>query len=199
MKMPILNIGVMGDTMTGKTSLINYYNGIGFKEKLVNTIGIDYCIKKIKSSDNNEYKLRIYDTAGMEKYQSVTLSILKRCKGIILVYSIDNEQSFENIRYKWINDIKDHINISEVPIILVGNKKDLENERIISKEEGRKVAEDNNFLFFETSAKTGENINEIFKKLIEIVPKDNNNIINNNILNNYNNDKIDKEGKCIII
>ena len=158
--------------MTGKTSLINYYNGLGFNEKLVNTIGIDYCIKNIKSSDNNEYKLRIYDTAGMEKYKSVTLSILKRCKGIILVYSIDNKQSFENIRYKWINDIKDHINISEVPIILVGNKKDLENERIISKEEGRKVAEENNFLFFETSAKTGTNIEEAFNQCTsEIVTK----------------------------
>ena len=194
----VLKIGVFGDSIVGKTCLINNYIGVNFWEERA-TIGIDYYLKAIKSSDNNDYLLRIIDIAGIERFRIMTLKLLKNCKGIILVYSIDNKQSFENIRYKWINDIKDHINISEVPIILVGNKKDLENERIISKEEGRKVAEDNNFLFFETSAKTGENINEIFKKLIEIVPKDNNNIINNNILNNYNNDKIDKEGKCIII
>ena len=87
----------------------------------------------------------------------------------------------------------------------------MKNERIISEEEGRKLAKDNNFLFFETSAKTGENVNEIFQTLIDILVKDiqgnNNNFNHNNKLNNNNNnkhkknnnDKIDKKGKCIII
>ena len=132
-------------------------------------------------------------------------------KGIILVYSIDNEYTFNNIK-NWINSINDYIDISKTSIILVGNKKDLENERIISEEEGRKIAEDYNFKFYETSAKTGENVNEIFQKLFEIIVKNlkshnNNNNKNNNNNNNHknnnnkdkNNNKIDKEVKCLII
>ena len=209
--MSFLEIGVIGDTKTGKTNLINIYNGLGFSETTAITIGINDYIKEIKSSNNIKFKLRIIDTAGKECYHSLSLNILKRCKGIILVYSIDNKQSFENVKNIWINDINDYLNISNIPIILVGNKIDLRNERIISEEEGRKLAIDNNFFFFETSAKTGENIKEIFQKLIEILVKDiqgnNNNFNPNNKLNNNNNnkhkknnnDKIDKKGKCIII
>ena len=204
--MSFLEIGVIGDTETGKTNLINIYNDLGFSEETLTTIGIYDYIKEIKSSHNIEFKLKIFDTSGCEQYQSLSLNILKKCKGIILVYSIDNKQSFENVKNIWINDINDYLNISNIPIILVGNKIDLKNERIISEEEGRKLAKDNNFLFFETSAKTGENVNEIFQALIEILVKDiqgnNNNFNPNNKLinnNNNNNDKIDKKGKCIII
>ena len=211
--MSFLEIGVIGDTKTGKTNLINIYNNLGFSKDTLITIGLNYYIKEIKSSNNIKFKLKILDTAGCEQYHSLSLNILKRCKGIILVYSIDDKQSFENVKNIWINDIKDYLNISNIPIILVGNKIDLKNERIISEEEGRKLAKDNNFLFFETSAKTGENVNEIFQALIEILVKDiqgnnnnfnpNNKLINNNNNNNKhkknNNDKIDKEGKCKII
>ena len=128
---------------------------------------------------------------------------------MILIYSIDNRISFENIINQWINLINKFMDISKFQIILVGNKKDLNDERIVSEEEGRKVAENYNFKFFETSAITGENVNETFQKLFEIIVKKfksnnkNNNIdinINKNIHNNnHNNNKIDKEGKCIII
>ena len=205
--MSFLEIALIGDTETGKTSLLKTFTGSVFKEYELVTIGIIFYIKTIKSSDNLEYKLKIFDTAGCEQYRSMSLHILIKCKGAILVYSIDDKSSFENIKNIWINDI--NIYNLKIPIVLVGNKKDLEIERIISEEEGRKIAEENNFSFFETSAKTGENINQIFEKLVEIIPNDikekyaNNNIKNNNKKNNYNNkknnDKIDKEGKCIII
>ena len=208
----VINIAIFGDTMTGKTCLINKYIGINNMHTLA-TIGIDFTIKNIKRSDNINYKLKIWDTSGVEIYQSMALNLLKNIKGLILVYSIDNKSTLENIN-KLINKINNFIDISEIPIILVGNKKDLNNQRIVSEEEGRKIAEDYNFNFFETCAETGENINETFQKLFEIIIKNlkshnnNNNIHNNNNnihvnnihnKNNYNNNKIDKEGKCLII
>jgi len=170
--MSILKIGIIGDSQTGKTSLINVYTGFGFQENIISTIGfIDY-IKELTSSNNIKYKLNIIDTAGQEKYFSLTLNTFKKCKGIILVYSIDDESSFKNIEIKWIEKIKESFDISKISFILVGNKKDLKNKRIISEEEGKKLAEDNNFIFLETSAKTGENVNEIFQTIFEIIVKD---------------------------
>ena len=80
-------------------------------------------------------------------------------------------ETFENIKNIWINDINESLP-KKIPIILVGNKKDLKEERIISEEEGKKLAKENDFLFFETSAKTGENVNKIFQSLFEIIVKD---------------------------
>ena len=200
----VINILIIGDTMSGKTCLLDNYFGLNNMLKYA-TIGTEYRIKKINSSDNVNYSLKIWDSSGAERYRSLVLNLLKNMKGIILVYSIDNKNTFNNIK-NWINSINDYIDISKTPIILVGNKKDLENERIISEEEGRKIAEDYNFKFYETSAKTGENVNEIFQKLFEIIVKNlknqnnnNNNNHKNNINKDKNNNKIDKEGKCLII
>ena len=140
--------------------------------------------------------------------------MIKNLHGLILIYSIVDKNSFENINH-WINQINNFIDISKFPIILVGNKKDLDDRRFVSEEEGRKVAENYNFKFFETSTITKENVKETFQILIEIIIKhfknNNNNDINNNNFNNiininnnihnnnHNNNKIDKEGKCIII
>ena len=142
--------------------------------------------------------------------------MIKNLHGLILIYSIVDKNSFENINH-WINQINNFIDISKFPIILVGNKKDLDDQRFVSEEEGRKIAEYYNFKFFETSTITKENIKETFQNLIEIIvnhfkSNNNNNDINNNNFNNiininknnihnnnHNNNKIDKEGKCIII
>lgn len=167
----LIDITLLGDTTTGKTSLINYYKELGFNENIP-TIGIDFFYKEITSSNNIKYNLKIYDTGGQEQYHSMALNILKKCKGIILVYAINNEKSFKNITNNWINKIKESVDISKISVILVGNKIDLKYDRIVSYEDGKNVAKDNNFLFVETSAKTGENINDVFQKLFD-------NIVNN--------------------
>ena len=168
----IIEIGIIGDKDTGKTSLLNNYFGMGFEKDMTSTIGIDRFIKEIESIKNKKYKLKIIDTAGQEVFRSLVLSIFKNCKGLILVYAIDDEKSFENVKFRWIQDINDSLDMSKTPIILVGNKIDLKDERIISEEEGQKLANDNNFEFLETSAKTGENVNEIFQTIFEIIVKD---------------------------
>ena len=167
-----LEIGIIGDSQTGKTNLISVYKGVGFFESITPTIGIDSYSIELTSPKNINYKLKIIDTAGQEQYDSLTLNTFKKCRGLILVYSIDNENSFNNIKNKWIEKIKDSFDITKTPIILVGNKKDLKDKRNISKEEGEKLAEENKFEFFETSAKTGENVNKIFQTLFEIIVKD---------------------------
>ena len=196
--MTILQIGVIGDSQTGKTSLINVYNGVGFRENMIATIGYDDIVKELTSPNNINYKLKIIDTAGQEQYDSLTLNTFKKCRGLILVYSIDNENSFNNIKNKWIEKIKDSFDITKTPIILVGNKKDLKDKRNISKEEGEKLADDNNFKFFETSAKTGKNVNEIFQTLFEIIVKDDENNIQNKKDEPNNNFVLDNNGVKII-
>ena len=165
-----LEIGIIGDSQTGKTSLINVYCGNSFEENIISTIGYVDHIKELTSPKNINYKLKIIDTAGQEKYDSLTLYTFKKCIGLILVYSIDNENSFNNIKNKWIDKIKEAFDISKLSIVLVGNKIDLK-ERNITEDEGKKLAEDNNFKFFEASAKSGKNVNEIFQTIFEMIIK----------------------------
>ncbi len=172
--LPIIEIGIIGDTLTGKTSLINKYAGLGFSNEMTSTIGIDFFMIEIKSSKNIKYKLKIFDTAGQENYHSLALNIFKKCKGLILVYSINNKKSFLYVNNEWIKNINDTFDLSKIPVLLVGNKIDLNDERIIREEEGRKIADENKFLFYETSAKTGENVEEIFQTIFETIINDTN-------------------------
>ena len=165
-----LEIGIIGDSQTGKTNLISVYKGVGFFESITPTIGIDSYSIELTSPKNINYKLKIIDTAGQEQYDSLTLNTFKKCRGLILVYSIDNENSFNNIKNKWIDKIKEAFDISKLSIVLVGNKIDLK-ERNITEDEGKKLAEDNNFKFFEASAKSGKNVNEIFQTIFEMIIK----------------------------
>jgi small GTP-binding protein len=201
MSSKIIEIGIIGDTQTGKTSLTNYYTGLGFTDRMTATVGIDLYVKTIKYR-KKEYKLKIYDTAGQEIYHNLALNIFRKCQGLILVYSIDNTNSFDNVKNKWIKDIDDMFDVLKIPIILVGNKKDLEKERIISEKEGLEIAKQKNYLFYETSAKTGENVNQIFQCLfeqiinVENIKKEDNN--NNNKDDGKENNKSKKGKKCII-
>ena len=96
--LPIIEIGIIGDKATGKTSLINKCKGLGFSNETTSTIGIDFFTLDLKSSKGVKYTLKIYDTAGQEQYHSLALNIFKKCKGLILVYAIDNKVSFENVK-----------------------------------------------------------------------------------------------------
>ena len=164
----LIRIVLIGNSNSGKTCIINYFIGKGFKST-ISSFGFNCEVKWLEDSN---CKIIIYDTVQQECYRTSLIDTLKKCKGIIIVYDINNEYSFKNIEEEWINVINKYVDISKVKIALVGNKKDLENERIISEENGKKLAEKYNFLFFEASAKNGENINDVFKKLSEEIIKD---------------------------
>ena len=97
----VINIMIIGEQTAGKTCLLNNYLGVNNMFTLA-TIGNEFRIKKINSSDNVNYKLKIWDTSGAERYRSFALNMLKNMKGIILVYSIDTEYTFKNI-INWIH------------------------------------------------------------------------------------------------
>ena len=157
-----IRIGILGDELTGKTNILNIFNNQNFNEKEISTNG---CIKTIKKINiYKEFELIITDISGEERYRNILIKKLKNSLGLILVYSINNKKSFENCE-KWLNEINRN-NIKNIPIILIGNKCDLEEEREVNKEEGLNYANKNGFKFFECSAKKKININESIYSLI---------------------------------
>ena len=160
----------LGDSLVGKSNMIYRFIENKYSGELLTSIGFDIKSKIIKIM-NKSILVKIYDTAGQERFNAITTSLFQKIQGIILVYDISNEESFKNINY-WISKIND--NFTNIQCILAGNKCDLEKERIISKKDGENLAKQNNFKFFETSSKTGHNINEIMNEIVSDIYKNNN-------------------------
>ncbi len=165
----------IGDTAVGKTAIKVRFTDDYFKKDLKTTLGVDFGSKEIKgqyiSSDilfggNYRFtaKINVWDAAGQSLYDKIRGMYYRDARGALLCYDVSNRLSFENLS-KWIQELED--NCGKVPTLLVGNKIDL--ERQVSRDEGLKFAMEHGFLFMECSAKTGENIQDMFYKLaIEI-------------------------------
>ena len=160
-----MNILLLGDSSVGKTSIISQYVDGKFEENFLSTCGLDLKEKKIIINDK-QYQLIIMDTSGQERYHSIAESYYKRADGIILVFDITNRNSFNSLKNSWLKDVNSH---GYFPKIVVGNKKDLENIRVIKNEDIEKNKEFNEIEYFETSAKTKENIETIFNKIAELI------------------------------
>ena len=156
-KLEKIKIMALGNNVVGKTSFILRFTENKFEKNYLATVGIDYQIK-IVTLKEKQYKLCFYDTVGEEKYRSITLNVIKDAQGILLMYDITIINSFDSIP-NWIKSIKD-VKGSDFPMVLVGNKIDLESERKITKEQGEKFAKENGIEFFEISNKNGINIQE---------------------------------------
>ena len=198
----IIPIGIIGDTIVGKSYLSLVYMDERYNGEILATLGFTSLIKDTIIKVNNiekKIKIKIWDTAGQEKFKSISVQYIKNCIGILLVYSIDDRNSLNNLE-NWIKDIKDKTNYEKVPLILIGNKCDLEDERKVSKEEGEKFALKYNIKFFECSAKNNINVNQAFESLInEVVENYQDEFISENdkgIKIEENNDKKKKEGCC---
>ena len=171
LKRTIITFGTLGDSKVGKTALTNAYLEKEFEDEYLSTIGVNSCIKEITINLNNKelpIKVKIWDTAGQEKFKSISVQYIKNCMGIFIVYAINDIESFNNI-LSWLKEVEEKKSRSNIPLILIGNKYDLEKERKISKEEGEKLASRYNMKFFECSAKTGYNVNEAFQCLTDQV------------------------------
>ena len=155
----VAKIALLGDSTVGKTSICLTYKGIEFKENTLFTIGTDKFDKIIKVENGKEIKLVIWDTAGQERFRSIALSAIKSVNGIILVADLTKKASFINIKM-WLEEIQNNFN--NPSLVLFGNKADLTEKRQVSSEEAKKYAEDNKLVYFETSAKTNQGINEGF-------------------------------------
>ena len=154
----IINIMTLGISSVGKTSFIFRFTENTFQNLIISTIGIDFKVKIIEI-ENIKYKLIFYDTAGQEKFKSVAPNLIKKAHGIIIMYDITNKSSFDSIP-EIIKNIKEEKG-DDFPMILIGNKKDLEQDREIKKEEGEELASKNGIEYFEISNKEGINIQEL--------------------------------------
>jgi len=159
----IIKIVTLGDTMVGKTSIVYRYFENKFNENQLSTIGIDFKTKYIKVKGAS-VKVLIWDTAGQEKFRNIAKQYYQGANGVLLVYDVSDRKSFERIEY-WLKELNNNNKIDSIYSIIVANKIDLEDKRIITREEGEKYAEKNNISYFEVSAKTGEGIAEMFNNI----------------------------------
>jgi len=162
-----LKILIIGDSAVGKTSMLLKYVDDFFPEAHMATIGVEYKIKEIKTP---KYKinLNIWDTAGQERFKSITKSFFNNTNGVVFVYDITNKKSFEGAK-NWIKDSEPY---GKFQFLLCGNKLDLEKNRDVSIDALKEYGLKKKIPVFETSAKTGANLNEVFKKLIDLILKD---------------------------
>ena len=175
-KIEEVKIMTLGNSSVGKSCFILRYINELFNDKYLSTLGVDFKQKEIKLKNGKKVRLRIFDTAGQERFKSASLTFIKKTDGIILIYDISNYDSFKATN-GWMESIKDN-GKKDLPIILVGNKCDLsDEERQVSLKEGEDKANEFQIPFFETSCKNGININEAVEKLVEdILEKGNGNI-----------------------
>ena len=185
------NLSLLGETAVGKTSMIQVKCGMAFNEDQLATVGIDNLLEKVKFG-GEEYKFKIFDTAGQERYSQISSSTIKVADGFVLVFAVNLKSSFDRISL-WIKSIEENVNIKEKAIILVGNKIDMPN-REVSEEEAENFAKNYNIKYFETSAKTGKGIqeafNQVYQDIYELSAKldalNNSNPIDGNMNNNGN-------------
>lgn len=160
----LLKFIVIGDSSVGKSNIISKYKEDKFDEKGQPSIGVQFIAKNVVI-ENTTFRLQVWDTAGQESFRSMTRIYYKNSSCAFIVYDITEKESFNHVE-SWINECK-KIAPETVLLVLIGNKSDLNESREVSYEEGLKFAEKNKMLFFETSAKNGVNIENIFKKSVE--------------------------------
>lgn len=153
---------LIGDSGVGKTAIIGRFSEDEFRENHISTIGVDFRYKHVEV-DGGVVRLQVWDTAGQERYRTITKSYYREAQAIIVVYAINDKSTFQSVR-TWLSEIDKNVS---TPIIkyLVGNKADLEYDRCIDEETGRSEAESFGVKFFETSAKTSQNIEELFTSI----------------------------------
>ena len=159
---------IIGDSSVGKSNLLMKFAHNKFTEDYQATIGVEFGAKNIELNDQI-YRIQIWDTAGQENFRSITRAYYKNSVCAMVVYDITNRDSFEHVQ-NWIEDVRNQ-SPKTVLIILVGNKIDLEDQRIVTYDEGNEFAMKNGLIFGETSAKSGVGIEEIFSKSVQEIVK----------------------------
>ena len=160
----VMRLSIIGDSQTGKSSILNVYLGNDFTYDILSNIGIDKQSVEKQMKDGNKIKIIFWDTAGQERFHSLSSGTIKNSQGIIICFALNDKQSFENV-VLWLEDVR---NVSEkIPIVLFGNKCDLVDERKVTKEEIDRLVKKNDLVYFETSAKEKINLEEGFQKIFE--------------------------------
>ncbi|KAF4655405.1 hypothetical protein FOZ61_007593 [Perkinsus olseni] len=157
---------VLGDSAVGKSSLLMRFCENRFDSNFVITIGVDFRVKTINIQDR-EVRLQIWDTAGQERFRTITPAYYRNAMGVLLIYDMTDPKSFKNVDY-WVRNLDEHAD-KTVQKLLVGNKADMAAKRKVSTEAGQALADKYGMAFFETSAKSGLNVEQAFRAIAERV------------------------------
>ena len=164
----LLKYIVIGDSSVGKSNILNYFKEGAFDEHSQPSIGVQFISKNI-SIDEKKFRLQIWDTAGQECFRAMTKTYYKNSSCAFIVYDITDKESFDHVQY-WMDECK-KIAPESILFVLIGNKSDLNNSREIPYDDGLNFAKNNKMLFFETSAKKGDNIEKIFEESTKHIHK----------------------------
>ncbi|XP_062975404.1 ras-related protein Rab-3D [Elgaria multicarinata webbii] len=157
---------IIGNSSVGKTSFLFRYADDSFTSAFVSTVGIDFKVKTVYRNEKR-VKLQIWDTAGQERYRTITTAYYRGAMGFLLMYDISNQESFNAVQ-DWATQIKTY-SWDNAQVILVGNKCDLEDDRVIPTEDSKRLADELGFEFFEASAKDNINVKQVFERLVDII------------------------------
>ena len=164
----IFKLILIGNSGVGKSSILNRYMNKTFEDSYKCTIGVDFLMKSIEINGKT-VKLQLWDTAGQEKYKSMVASYYRGANVAFVVFDLTNHESFDSLPL-WIENYYRN-GPEQKNIILIGNKKDMIEERQVTQEEAELFSQTNNMIYFETSAKDGDNIDYVFtyaaEKLVE--------------------------------
>lgn len=163
---------LIGDSTVGKSSLLRYFTDGKFAELCDPTVGVDFFARLVEVRPGIRVKLQLWDTAGQERFRSITRSYYRHSVGVIVVYDITNRTSFDHA-VDWLQEARLHIDPFRAVYIIVGHKTDLDAEREVSFREGKQLANSHGLHFLETSAKSGQNVEETFsvvaKEIYELI------------------------------
>ena len=185
---------VLGESQVGKTSFINRFNTGSFERDTLTTIGLDFVVKEMTLEDGTKVNVKIFDTAGQERFRNLTKNFYQKADGAILMYSETDEDSFNKID-GWLTKLGENAP-ENVITFLVANKCD-SLERTVTKQRGVELSRTKKLKFYESSAKQNINVNKVFEELVKDIIKikneDEPNII---VTNENNNSKNNKKKKC---
>jgi len=170
----LFKVIIIGDSGVGKSCILLRFADNTFNNSYVNTIGVDFKIRTV-NVDSKTIKLQMWDTAGQDRFRTLTCNYYRGAHGILIVYDITDRETFDDVK-KWMDEVNEFTNpanpTNKPYVILIGNKCDKNNNREVSYEEGSEYATKNNMLFLETSAKETTNIERAFTLLAKSI-KDN--------------------------
>jgi small GTP-binding protein len=157
-----IKVVIVGSAGCGKTQLMMQYCENQFDENPMTTIGVEYK-SKFLNIEGREIRVQLWDTAGQERFRAISRSIYHGARGMVIVYDITKKNTFDQVP-SWLEEVRTLLP-RETPIILIGNKTDLEDLREVNGDQADKLAKEHGLVFFETSAKTRSNVDQAFEWL----------------------------------
>ncbi|KAJ8917324.1 hypothetical protein NQ315_002346 [Exocentrus adspersus] len=189
---------IIGDSGVGKSSLLLRFSDNTFTGSYITTIGVDFKIKTV-NVNGQKVKLQIWDTAGQERFRTITSTYYRGTHGVIVVYDVTNGESFANVK-RWLHEIEQNCDL--VDKVLVGNKNDTPERKVVLTEDAQRFASTMNIQLFETSAKDNINVEEMFMAITRLVLKSKlelikrQNVTQNDTVNLRKSNKSGKKNKC---